>query len=56
MDGTQQFGGITFNVPTVIRIVAVVVLAILVRQLILRLGNKAIDSRRDKSRNGKPPR
>jgi hypothetical protein len=49
-------GGISLNGPTLIRLALVLVLAIAVRQLILRLGTKAIDSRRDKSRNGKPRR
>ena len=55
MDG-GQFGGIPLNGPTLIRLVVVLVLAIVVRQLVLRFGTKAIDSRRDKDRNGKPPR
>lgn len=46
--------GIPLNGPTLIRLAVVVVLAIVVRQLIMRLGTKAIDSRRDKDRNGKP--
>lgn len=49
-------GGIPLNWPTLIRLAAVLVLAIAVRQLILRFGTKAIENRRDKSRNGKPPR
>ena len=55
MDG-GQFGGIPLNGPTLIRLVVVLVLAIVVRQLVLRFGTKAIDSRRDKNRGGKPPR
>lgn len=55
MDG-GLFGGIPLNGPTLIRLVVVVALAIVVRQLVLRFGTKAIDRRRDKSRNGKPPR
>jgi hypothetical protein len=55
MDG-GQFGGIALNGSTLIRLVLVLVLAVVVRQLILRFGNKAINSRRDKNRNGKPPR
>ncbi|MGH7913055.1 MAG: hypothetical protein ACREPW_00195 [Candidatus Binataceae bacterium] len=55
MDGAK-IGGIPLNWPTLIRLVIVVVLAIAVRQLILRYGTKAINNRRDKNRNGKPPR
>ena len=55
MDG-GMLGGIPLNGPTLIRLAVVLVLAIAVRQLILRFGTKAIDSRRDKSRNGKPRR
>ncbi|MGA8060076.1 MAG: hypothetical protein WB999_17655 [Candidatus Binataceae bacterium] len=55
MDG-GLFGGVSLTWPTLIRLAVVLVLAIAVRQLILRFGTKAIDSRRDKSRNGKPRR
>ena len=55
MDG-GLFGGIALNGPTLIRLAVVLVLAIGVRHLILRFGTKAIDSRRNKSRNGKPRR
>ncbi|MGA8569309.1 MAG: hypothetical protein WB580_16075 [Candidatus Binataceae bacterium] len=55
MDG-GLFGGVSLTWPTLIRLAMVLVLAIAVRQLILRFGTKAIDSRRDKSRNGKPRR
>lgn len=47
------FSGIPINGPTLIRLALVLVLAIAVRQLILRFGTKAIESRRDKSRNSK---
>jgi hypothetical protein len=50
------FSGIAINGPTLIRLALVLVLAIAVRQLILRFGTKAIESRRDKSRNSKPRR
>ncbi|HVB80246.1 MAG TPA: hypothetical protein VNE82_09935 [Candidatus Binataceae bacterium] len=53
MNGAE-LGGIPLNGPTLIRLVIVLVLAIAVRHLVLRFGTKAIDSRRDKSRNGKP--
>jgi hypothetical protein len=49
-----EIGGIPLNASTLIRLAIVVVLAIAVRQLVMRLGTKAIDSRRDKNRNGKP--
>lgn len=55
MDG-GLFGGIPLNGPTLIRLAVVLVLAIGVRHLILRFGTKAIHSRRNKSRNGKPRR
>jgi hypothetical protein len=56
MDG-GLFSGTALTGPTIIRLVVVVVLAIVVRHLVLRFGTKAIDKRRDKSRNGgKPPR
>jgi hypothetical protein len=55
MDG-GLLGGIPLNGPTLIRLAVVLVAAIAVRQLILRFGSKAIESRRDKSRNGKPRR
>jgi hypothetical protein len=53
MDGAQ-LGGIPLNWPTLIRLGVVLVLAIAVRQLIMRFGTKAINSRREKNRNGKP--
>jgi hypothetical protein len=53
MDGSQ-FGGIPLNAPTLIRLGVVLVLAIAVRQLVMRFGTKAIDKRRDKDRAGKP--
>jgi hypothetical protein len=53
MDGSQ-FGGIPLNASTLIRLGVVVVLAIAVRQLVLRFGTKAIEKHRDKNRNGKP--
>jgi hypothetical protein len=55
MDG-GLLGGIPLNGPTLIRLAVVLVLAIAVRQLILRFGTKAIDRHRDKGRNGKPRR
>ena len=55
MDGAQ-IGSIPLNGPTLIRLVVVLVLAIVVRQLVLRFGAKAIGKRRDKNRNGKPRR
>jgi hypothetical protein len=51
MDGAQ-IGGIPLNTPTLIRLVVVVILAIVVRQLVMRLGTKAMNRRRDKNRNG----
>jgi hypothetical protein len=53
MDGSQ-FGGISLNAPTLIRLGVVLVLAIVVRHLVLRFGTKAIDKHRDKNRAGKP--
>ena len=55
MDG-GLLGGISLDGPTLIRLAVVLVLAIVVRHLILRFGTKAIESRRAKSRNGKPRR
>lgn len=53
MDGTQ-LGGLDWS--TLIRLVVVVALAIVVRQAVMRFGTKAIDKRRDKSRNSGRPR
>ncbi len=53
MDG-GQLGGIPLNWSTTIRLVVVVVLAIVVRQAIMRFSTKAVENRRDKS--GKPRR
>lgn len=55
MDG-GLLGGIPLDGATLIRLGAVLVLAIAVRQLVLRFGNKAIDRRRDKGRSDKPRR
>jgi hypothetical protein len=55
MDGAQ-LGGIPLNWPTLIRLVVVVVLAIVVRQAVMRFGTRAMENRRDKSRDGKPRR
>jgi hypothetical protein len=55
MDG-GIFAGSPLNGPTLIRLVVAVALAIAVRHLVLRVGTKAIDNRRNKTRNGKPPR
>jgi hypothetical protein len=46
----------SFNEPTLIRLILVIVLAIAVRQLILRLGTKAIDKRQEKERREKQDR
>jgi hypothetical protein len=51
MDATQ-IGGIPLNTSTMIRLVVVVILAIVVRHLVMRLGTKAMNSRRDKNHNG----
>jgi len=53
MNGSQ-IGGIALNAPTLIRLVVVLVLAIVVRQVIMYFGTKAINSRRGQNRNGKP--
>lgn len=53
MDG-GLLGGIPLNWSTTIRLVVVVVLAIVVRQAIVRFSTKAMENRRDKS--GKPQR
>lgn len=55
MDGSQ-LGGIALNWQTLIRLAVVVVLAIVVRQLILRLGSKAIGDKGRGNHNGKPRR
>jgi len=50
------FGGVPLDTATIIRLVAIIVAAIVVRQLILRFGTRAINSRRDKDQNRKPRR
>ena len=51
MEGAQ-IGGMALSGSTLIRLVVVLVLAIVVRQVIMYFGTKAIGSRRDKNRNG----
>ena len=55
MDGAQ-IGGIPLNWQTMVRLALVVVLAIVVRQVVLRLGAKAIGDKRGGNHNGKPRR
>lgn len=51
-----QIGGMPFDTATIIRLVAIIVAAIVVRQLVLRFGSRAINSRRDKDQNRKSGR
>ena len=51
-----RVGEVSLSGATLIRLALVLVLAIGVRQLILRFGTKAIESRRNKNPNGKPRR
>ena len=53
MDGAE-LGGIPLNWQTLVRLALVVVLAIVVRQVVLRLGKKAMRDKRGETGNGKP--
>ncbi len=49
----MQIGGVPLDTATIIRLIAIVVAALVVRQLVLRFGRRAINDRREKDRNPK---
>lgn len=55
MDGAQ-LGGIPLNWQTLVRLALVVVLAIAVRQIVLRLGKNAIGDKHGGDHKGTPRR
>ncbi|HLK85675.1 MAG TPA: hypothetical protein VKT27_04145 [Candidatus Binataceae bacterium] len=52
----MQIGGVPLDTATIIRLIAIIVAALVVRQLVLRFGSRAIDNRRDKDRKPKSGR